>query len=280
VHRVLSDSGIDVAGAIRSTRPPSSEWCRNLKYVFNVDVEDFSSVTQAIESTRADFVINAAGVRSDDGTADGMRRLFAVNAMFPRVLGGNVEGLGIHLTHFSSDGVFSGRHGNYDELCRPDAVDPYGMSKFLGEPAGGHCLVLRTSLLGRGIQPNDSLVDWFLGQQGTVRGFRRAIFSGLPVNEIAIFLAEHVLSRPEPLTGLFHLSAAPIAKSELLNLIRSAWRRDDVQIEPDDGVAINRSLNSSALRVRTGYSPPTWPSLVEGMRSFYMRLNVDGHERV
>jgi len=280
LHRVLTDRGIDVVGAVRGTGAPTSTWCRDLEYVLNVDVENLDSVARAIKSTRASVVINATGVRSDDGTARGMSRLFAVNAMFPRLLGASAGELGIQFIHFSSDAVYSGRNGAYDESCLPDAADAYGMSKYLGEPASKHCLVLRTSLLGRGIQRNDSLVDWFLGQSGSIRGFRRAIFSGLPVNEIAAFLAECVLPRGEPLEGLLHLSAAPIAKLELLRLLRSAWSHDQVQIEPDDSVAIDRSLDSTLLRARTGYSPPAWPTLIEGMRSFYERLDEHSVKRV
>jgi dTDP-4-dehydrorhamnose reductase len=272
LHRVLHDSGCDVVGAIRSATPRRSRWCDGLAYLHGVDAEQFPTVARAIESTQATVVVNAIGVRAVEASDSQRMRLFRVNSVFPRLMDRAARSLGVYFIHFSSDGVFSGQRGRYDEASVPDAQDPYGVSKFLGEPQGEHSLVLRTSLLGRGLAANDSLVDWFLSQRGCVRGFRRAIFSGLPVNEIAQLLATRILPRPQRLTGLLHLAAAPISKYELLCLLRSAWSLDAVQIAADDTVAIDRSLDATLLNRTIGYAPPAWSQLIAGMHSFYSAL--------
>lgn len=273
IHRSLHDAGYDVIGTLRSAAPPPSKWCHGLSYTVNLDAEDFARVADIIAEVRPTTVVNAIGVKSIGSEPDGQRRLLLANSMLPRLLDLAAEELGIHLIHFSTDGVFSGRLGKYDERCRPDPTDVYSMSKFLGEPVGPHSLVIRTSILGRGIESNDSLVDWLVRQRGTVRGFRRAMFSGLPVNEIGRVLGRYILQRPEPLTGLFNLSSAPICKFDLLQLLCQAWALDDIRVEADDDVVIDRSLNSDRLRQRISYEPPPWKALVDDMRRFYETLD-------
>lgn len=275
-HRVLHDRGYAVVGAVRDAEKVRSSWCAGLEYTSNVDVEDFDGVLRAVQLSRADVVINATGEKGARRTDESVRRLFAVNSRFPRLMSSAAKSLGVHFIHFSSDGVFDGRKGMYDESCRPDAVDLYGLSKFLGEAPMEGTLVLRTSLLGRGLKPNDSLVDWFLTRSGRVRGFRRMVFSGLPVNEIAQVLATKVLSRREPLTGLFHLSAAPVSKYDLLGLVRATWAVQKVEVEAEDTVVSDRSLDSSRLRNEISYVPPSWSELVASMHSFYEELRDEG----
>jgi dTDP-4-dehydrorhamnose reductase len=272
VHRVLQDSGYDVMGVLRGTSPPDSKWCDGLEYVFNVNAETFDDVARVIEDVRAEVVVNAVGVTLTGSSQADVQRLYAVNAKFPRLLDWATRALGFHLIHFSTDGVFSGRQGMYTETSLPDAVDSYSLSKFLGEPGGERSLVLRTSLIGRGIHPNGSLLDWLLRQSGTVRGFSRAVFSGLPVDEIARVLAHLVLPRPSPLTGLFHLAAQPISKYDLLNLARREWSLDHIHIEPDDSLVIDRSLDGRLLQKTIGFTPVTWEQMMSGTRSFYQDL--------
>ena len=112
--------------------------------------------------------------------------------------------------HISTDCVFSGDGGGYIESDVPDALDLYGRSKLLGEVDYPHAITLRTSLIGHELSGTHSLVNWFLAQEGRVRGFTRAIFSGLPTIEFAQVIETHVLPNPE-LNGLYHLSVDQLA---------------------------------------------------------------------
>jgi dTDP-4-dehydrorhamnose reductase len=49
--------------------------------------------------------------------------------------------------------------------------------------------------------------------------------------------------------------------------VRDAYR-SDVELVADDGVRIDRSLDSAKFRARTGYVPPPWPTLVAKMKAF------------
>jgi dTDP-4-dehydrorhamnose reductase len=73
---------------------------------------------------------------------------------------------------------------------------------------------------------------------------------------------------PNPgLRGLYHVSADPINKFELLKLVAQAYGKG-ITITPDDKVVIDRSLDSARFREATGYQPPAWSELVRRMHQF------------
>jgi dTDP-4-dehydrorhamnose reductase len=270
IHRVLADRGLAVVGTVRQSAP-THPWTKGLRYAERIEAEAPADIVRLAADLGATTIVNAAGVIKQVSGAADQGRLFRINAAFPRRLAGLLAPSGTRLVHFSTDCVFAGRRGLYAEADMPDADDDYGLSKYLGEPAGRHCLVLRTSIIGLGLAPNASLIDWFLGQTGRVRGFPHAIFSGLPVGAIGDLLADRILDRPD-LAGLWHLSAAPMDKATLLAMVAGAWGRDDIEIVPDPSVRIDRSLDSGPLRAEIGWQPPEWGALVSGMKHFYERL--------
>jgi dTDP-4-dehydrorhamnose reductase len=128
-----------------------------------------------------------------------------------------------------------------------------------------HVVTLRTSGIGHELTTRHGLVEWFLGATGPVRGFRRAIYTGLPWVELARVINEFVLPN-RSLHGLYHVSSDPINKYELLRLVAHAYGLT-TEITPDDTFAIDRSLDSARFRAATGYSPPSWPELIRTMHA-------------
>jgi len=107
------------------------------------------------------------------------------------------------------------------------------------------------------------LVEWFLGETGSVKGFSMAIYSGFPTIEMARIISGYVLPRND-LSGIYHVSSEPVSKFELLRLVAERYGKN-IDIERYDGFALNRSLLSGPFRSRTGYRPPQWPEMVETM---------------
>ncbi len=79
-------------------------------------------------------------------------------------------------------------------------------------------------------------------------------------------MRDHVIPNPQ-LRGVFHVSAEPIAKHDLLQIIAGVYGVS-TQIDPDDKLVIDRSLDSSRFRQATGYRPAAWPQLVRAMHEF------------
>ena len=134
----------------------------------------------------------------------------------------------------------------------------------MGEVLDAPHVTLRTSIIGRELRGGVSLVEWILSQKGrTVKGFTKALFSGLTTRELSRVVGEVVLPRPE-LSGLYHVSVDPISKYDLVGLVSEAYGLG-LTIEPSDELAIDRTLDSTRFWEATGYVPPAWPALVADM---------------
>ena len=268
VFRLLSEH---TAGTVIGTA--RSESCRHYfpdhlqpSLITGIDVEHPDSLLRVFAQTRPDVVINCIGLVKQVADADDPLQAIPLNAMLPHRLATLCKVSGSRLIHISTDCVFSGQKGGYTEDDVPDAVHLYGRSKLLGEVTARHTITLRTSIIGTEQASCRSLIGWFLAQHGSVKGFRRAVFSGLPTVELAAIIREQVLPRHD-LHGLYHVAAEPIDKDALLRLVAAVYGKA-IQIEPSDDVIIDRSLDASRFRAATGYTPPPWPELIRRMHAF------------
>lgn len=226
-----------------------------------VNVLDFGSVVQAFAQAQPDVVINCVGLIKQHKAAKNALPAIDLNARLPHQLADLCAATGSRLVHISTDCVFAGTKGLYKESDPMDAQDVYGRTKALGEVVDKpHCITMRTSIIGREIAGDYGLVEWFLSQAGPVSGYRKAVFSGFPTGELAKLILDYVLPNPD-LHGLYHVSAEPINKFDLLTLINEAFRRGTV-ILPNITVAIDRSLDSERFRAATGFTPRPWPEMI------------------
>lgn len=274
LHRTFHDAGLTVTGSLRAPHPPGHLACRGLDYVTGVDVSDFDRVEHLLDAVRPDVVINAIAMKRAAGEA-GVLRLFETNAGFPKRLAHATSTRGVYLLHFSTDAVFDGVTGGYDEGSAPNPTDPYALSKLLGEQSGSRALTIRTSMIGRALQDGDGLADWLLKQRGSiVAGHTASLFTGLPVDEIARFLLAHVLSASPWPEGVYHLAAEPIDKHALIERILMEWGVEDIELERREGVRVNLSLTTRRAAEFGGYLAPPWPALIANMHSFYRTLGL------
>lgn len=268
MFRVLSENAeIEVFGTARSStvqRYFAPEMSK--KIIAGVDVENHDALTHVFAKVKPQVVINCIGLIKQLAVADDPLQALPINAMLPHRLARLCELGGARLVHVSTDCVFSGTKGDYRESDSADATDLYGRSKHLGEVTYPHTITLRTSIIGHELSSSHALLGWFLAQEGQVKGYTKAIFSGLPTVELARVVRELVLPRPE-LSGLYHVASAPIAKYDLLKLIADVYSKK-IEIIPDDALVIDRSLNAERFKDATGYVAPPWPELVKRMFEF------------
>jgi dTDP-4-dehydrorhamnose reductase len=238
----------------------------NYQLITGVDAENADHLLRVFDIARPDVVVNCVGVVKQLVEADDALVSIPLNSLLPHRLARLCAATGSRLIHISTDCVFSGKRGGYVESDLPDAYDLYGRSKLMGEVDCPHAITLRTSLIGHELHGARSLVNWFLAQKGSVRGFAKAIFSGLPTVEITRVIEAHVLPNPE-LHGLYHLSVNPISKHDLLSIVKDVYGKK-IEIIPDDSLVIDRSLDSARFRQATGFTPKPWPELVQAMHDF------------
>jgi dTDP-4-dehydrorhamnose reductase len=265
---VLSENrDLRVSGTIRSStmkRFFPQEIARQL--LTDVDVENHDALVKVFEAIEPDVVVNCIGLIKQLPDHDDPLAAIPINTLLPHRLARLCKISKARLVHISTDCVFAGTKGNYVEDDASDAQDLYGKSKFLGEVAYPHTVTLRTSIIGHELQSAHALVEWFLSQQESCKGFTKAVFSGLPTVELARLVRDVIITRPA-LSGLYHVAAHPIAKYDLLRLIAKTYGKK-IDIVPDDSVVIDRSLNAARFQQATGYVAPAWPELIQSMHSF------------
>lgn len=268
MFRALSkDAKIKVFGTTRSSfvqRHFAPEIASQI--IAGIDVENQDSLARVFSEVKPQVVVNCIGLIKQLADANDPLQALPINAMLPHRLARLCELGGARLIHISTDCVFAGTKGNYRESDPADATDLYGRSKHLGEVTYPHTITLRTSIIGHELSSSHALLGWFLAQEGQVKGYTKAIFSGLPTAELARVVREVVLPMPE-LSGLYHVASAPIAKYDLLKLIADVYDKK-IEIIPDDALVIDRSLNAERLREATGYVAPPWQELVKRMFEF------------
>ena len=244
-----------------------------------VNAMDLPALLQLLEKEKPDYLINCIGIVKQRDEGKMAIPSITINSLLPHRLAEWGMSWGGRLVHFSTDCVFSGRKGNYNEDDPSDAEDLYGKSKYLGEVADRpDALTLRTSIIGRELSNFKSLLEWFLEQNGKkVKGFKRVIYSGVTTNYIAELVGKIISDHPN-LSGLYQVTAPSTTKHDLLVRIRDAYKLD-IDIVPDDSEISDRSMIGDRFRKATGYKEPTWDELMEQLVKDsmpYDKINVRG----
>lgn len=230
----------------------------------SVDIKNLSKLDLIFSELQPAYVINCVGIIKQSSLSSEHATMIETNSLFPHLLAKLCDQNGARLIHFSTDCVFNGAQGNYVETDRSDTRDLYGRTKSLGEIDYGQHLTLRTSIIGHELRSSKSLIDWFLAQEGTVNGFSKAIFSGLPTVYVAELLHKYILGKD--VFGLRHLSVPPINKYDLLQLVARSYSKK-IEILEDDTMVIDRSLVSEKIRSELNIPKVRWPVLIEKMKN-------------
>jgi dTDP-4-dehydrorhamnose reductase len=265
----LAARGLSVFGTIRSSSPPETSAARVAlgvahKILHDVDVLQDGPLQAAIETADPDVVVNAVGVIKQIDVAKDPVTSISTNALLPHRTAAFCKKRGSRLIQFSTDCVFVGRKGPYAENAPTDADDLYGRSKLLGEVSGPGCLTIRSSIVGRELRGRSSLVEWFLSQRGRqATGFTGALYTGLTTNVMSDLVGKLIMEYPE-VEGVWHVASEPISKYELLQFVNARYKLE-INLGRDDKFFCDRRLDGSAFRKRTGFSSPSWETMIAEM---------------
>lgn len=268
ILKVLSQkASLDVFGTVRSDSS-LKHFKSSLvnKILTGIDAEDYSKMVSMFGTIRPDVVINCIGATKHKEKNNNPINFIKLNALFPHQLAQICNLLNIKLIQISTDCVFSGKKGLYNENDQSDADDIYGKSKSLGEVIYGNALTLRTSTIGHELDSNYGLLNWFLAQENECKGFKNAVFSGLPAVVFAEIIRDLILDKKD-LRGLYHIGANPINKYDLLKLIANIYKKE-INIEMDGEFVIDRSLDSTKFNRLTGFEVPKWQDLIQVMHKY------------
>lgn len=204
------------------------------------DAGDLKCLKQVIAAGGYDCIINCIGILNQFAESDKTNAVL-LNSLLPHWLAKETAGLKAHTIHMSTDCVFSGENGHYDENAFPDGRTFYDRSKALGELSDGRNLTFRNSIIGPDISAGGiGLFNWFMRQKQPVDGYTGAIWSGVTTLTLAKAMEQAASDR---LTGIYHLTNnAGICKYDLLCLFNKYFRRNQLKINPVAGIIADKTL--------------------------------------
>lgn len=233
------------------------------RVIDEINLLDFKNLRNKLNKINPDIVINACGITIRRGADDIVSNTILINSALPHFLNEWVSLNNKRLIHFSTDCVFSGKKGMYNEEDLKDSIDTYGLTKSVGEVINSsRTLTLRGSMIGRELENKTELLEWFLQQQNNnIKGFSNAIYSGITTVKMAEIVLKIINEFPK-LSGLFNITSKPISKYELLRLWNIYFKVNAI-IEPDTGYNSNKNLISKRFFKKLKLEQPNWSSLIK-----------------
>ena len=231
-----------------------------------LDVTAFDEVRAVLERERPALVLNCVGMLVQ-ACADRPDMAILINSYFPQFLAHLGRELDFKLIHISTDCVFSGAKGNYKDTDFRDGDTPYARTKAMGEVIDDRNLTIRTSIIGPELKADGTgLFHWFMQQQGEVRGYTRAYWSGVTTLELSKCI--HAAIR-QGITGLYQLSMPEkISKYDLLRLFQEVWNKQDVTVLPYDGYLCDKSMEISRNERFRYTAPANYRDMLIAMKDF------------
>jgi len=129
----------------------------------NITVTD--EVHAVLTEFRPDWVVNCAAYTGVDGSENHREKAWEVNVTGVRNIIDNLLTLGGQIIQISTDYVFDGQSGPYDENAAVNPINYYGQTKLASEhlivESGLPYVILRTNVLfGNATNPSASFVHW------------------------------------------------------------------------------------------------------------------------
>jgi dTDP-4-dehydrorhamnose reductase len=213
------------------------------KYHHKLDLTNFYQLEILINNLKPDFIINCAGVLVKNSN-ENIENAILINAYLPHFISKSIH-KNCKLIHISTDCVFDGVKGNYDEIDSVSPVDVYGRTKSLGEINNqNNVLTIRTSIIGFEISNHKTgLLEWFINEKKPIYGFKNEFWNGVTTLELAKII-NYCIS-VKWFHGINHLSTnMKISKYELLLKINSVLKLNK-DIIPKDSFFKDRSLKTN-----------------------------------
>lgn len=232
------------------------------EYYYDV-LENINGIEKILEKTKPDFVINCIGILNQFAEQSHSSAVI-INSLLPHYLDELSKKYNYKFIHISTDCVFSGSKGKYNENDTTDAESFYGRSKALGEVINDQNITFRTSIIGPDINSKGiGLFKWFMEQEGSVKGYSKVIWSGVTTLQLAKVIEQSFSTN---ITGLYHVvNNQVISKYELLKLFKKYYNKE-IEIEEYQDYKSDKSLINN--REDYIFEIPTYEKMIEEMKEW------------
>ena len=231
-----------------------------------------------------DYIVNCAALINMDYCEEHAKQAYRENVLSAGLVASAAEELDARLIHISTDAVFDGLKGDYNEGDTANPISVYGKTKLEAEKevldaCPGSCVV-RTNIHGWNKIEKNSLSEWMidkLKKKEELPGFEDAYFSPIFANDLASAL---LILLEKDCKGVLHVSGRePCSKLSFARIIAEVFDLDDSFIRPVkmEDVKLkaprgrNMSLNVSKAEKILGRILPNAKEGLEHMKEAYDR---------
>jgi dTDP-4-dehydrorhamnose reductase len=205
---------------------------------FNIETDPWEKLYKILHMYKPTVIINCAGLIPQRNLKY-IKPYYRINSVFPHKLQNYCNKYPCKLIHITTDCVFSGDKGNYNEAQCPDPVNTYGRSKYLGEPLDA--CVIRTSIIGEEINNKRSLLEW-VKVQTIINGFLNHIWNGVTCLKLSEIVQE-IIQKKLFWKGIRHIhSPNSVSKFHLCKIIRDIYKLNINILSIDAPTKIDRTL--------------------------------------
>jgi len=222
------------------------------------DLADHEGTARALSAARPEVIVHTASMTEVDACERTPDAAWAANVLASAHVARHARAAGAHLVYVSTDYVFDGQDGPYDEEARPNPSGVYARTKWLGEEAvrllAGSWAIARTAVVyGYPPSKRPNFGSWLLEtlREGkTARLFVDQYVSPSLALNVAELLAELAERR---LPGIWNVAGAEVvnrmAFGEALADVFGLERRLLVSIKLAEGGMASPRPPRSGLRV-------------------------------
>ena len=202
-----------------------------------------SNFNEEVKNHEADFIINGIGKIPQKKPL--AQDYTSINIELPRFL----ETLGTKIIHPSTDCEFKGdipKDESYTKESKRDADDDYGMSKAIIsaeiEQNFKNTKIIRTSIIGHEENSSLALLDWFLSQSGSVKGYTNHYWNGITTLEWAK-QCQNVIENWSDFPALNQLGTENhYSKFDIVTIAKSVYNKDTEIVPFETEITVNKCL--------------------------------------
>jgi dTDP-4-dehydrorhamnose reductase len=226
------------------------------------------------------FIVHCAAATNIDWCELHPEEAMHINARAAENLAVHAHSIGATFVHISTDAIFDGVAGGYNESAPENPLNVYARTKLAGEQVVLHAnpgaLILRVNLFGWNLQRKFSLAEWILDRlerRESVPGFRDVTFSPILANDLAPWILR---LRSLGHSGIYHVGASDyMSKFDFALLVAEIFDLDSsliVESSLADSTLTalrprNTWLSAEKLSLTLGFSLPTIRQSLERFRT-------------
>ena len=235
------------------------------------DAFDIIRLKEIITRGNYDAVINCIGLLNQFAESAPEKAIY-INSYLPHQIVAWLSCTSTRFIQMSTDCIFAGNTGPYDESSFPDGQSYYDRTKALGEIVDEKNLTFRNSIIGPDINDNGiGLFHWFMQQQDIVNGFTKAMWTGVTTLTLAKAMERALQTK---LTGLYNLvNNTSINKYNLLCLFNKYCRNSELIINESDKLVLDKTLINK--RSDFDFVVPSYEQMIIEMKEW-----IDGHKEL